>query len=363
MIVDALRIKIEFEMKRGVGNPLNISRNQYSRPDFAPLTSEIEKAKVQTSIFLIDLTPFVRIGAFDELLERLSNISDVSIGLLVCQDFANDERPSIENSTLPVFEFDFSGKFREVHEKQGLADTSIKDYFQRVSREEASKTTLRGIRKTVAQQNLENLLGKDGAVHYPEKPLPFVPVTVPIKGQSFQILPNGMLVSRYINFKQMGRDIPWLIRLAYEPVLEFMDYFLSERISDSDNKVPVNGSVEFIVVPNQTALFVASMVQKITRKQVVVIDKLGPIPRLHAQEERLKNKLAGKDVAIFVEVTGTGSEIDRTIMFLNFLGARVKKIIALYDMEIGRPYLADGMEYVSLCKPKGLLEYVFTSRP
>jgi hypothetical protein len=207
-------------------------------------------------------------------------------------------------------------------------------------------------RRIYANEHLKNLLYQNNGIEIPgenEKENP----SVTISGRHYRQMPNKMLVSCYLNLKNVGYYPESLIEIAYEILLYEFGYFCSEVYSAK--------YIDFFITPNNMALFLGSTLQTITNIPIIPIDKLGPIPSLQLHSHKLRNILEGKRVNVLVEVISTGSEIDRVIMFLNHMNTSIDEVIGIYDLEAGTAMLVEENRIVSLCKPKGELNYVYRS--
>ena len=86
-------------------------------------------------------------------------------------------------------------------------------------------------------------------------------------------------------------------------------------------------------------------------------------------------RISGESVAESVKPSNgliTFADVDPTrgrstcrgekIMFLNHMKADLIKIIAIYNLEVGKPLLLKEKHIESLCKPKEELKYVYRSQ-
>ncbi len=372
IIIDPFKDRILRSIRMGKANPIQKALGGYATDEdiiflersISSLIRE-EKKRDGRPYFFIDLTAPFRSYAKFELLFRILNkyknprpvlmLKNENIVQHLVNDLQfNDSQFFIASfNRFGVFNDLFGGKKADNYLYQSIYDDlyGFDDNNQAI--------TLKHIRQNVIQSNLFNSILKAKCIEYPrsytyqkfrEKP-------ISIMGRNYKVLPNGMLVSCYLNLKHLGESIDLLIDIVYEIYLNIENYF----IESPDGK---NGDFKYIITTNNTALMIASLLQVIfENKTIIPIDKLGPIPSLRLHSAVLKSKLDNSNVILFEEVVGTGSEVDRAIMFLNHMNAKIIKIISLFDLKVGRPLLInDTFAYEALCTPKEELHYEFRSK-
>jgi len=357
ILVDPLLIKIEQLLHDGQPYPLNQARQHYgTQRDIEELLQRLE---VQVGVvspqdhYYVDLTPFERVGRLPELVNTLrSKPGQRPVMLVMSRQIIENLRLALGGIPITVALFGETGELFRI-EGGSKEDAG----FQRkVAAELASfdrYPEYPAFRRRAADEHLTNLLYETDCL---DVPLPSDPDETRryIDPRYYRVMPNNMLVSSYVNLKKVGRDKRALIKLAYEVVLELIGYFRRDRD-------PLQG-FDYLVSPNNTALFLAALVQAILEKPVIAIDRLGPIPSLQLQSAKLRGLLGEKKVTVIEHVVATGSEVDRTLMFLNNLRANVRSIVAVYDLEVGKPMLAKPGQLVSLCRPKSAIDYVYRSQ-
>lgn len=347
-ILDPLRWKIHEQLVTGQPNPLNLARLRWgTQRDIAMLQSEISRLPPsQNNFFCIDLTPFERIGN-PAALVRVARLHPrcrpviLTIGDSVLQQFK--QLPDSEKETVEFARYHANGAFDRV-----IAGTKLNPVSAGILERYKSLSDLRSV---VAEQRLTELLFGDNCLDLPGpgKPDRYTKVC----GQWYRKMPNGMLVSCYLNLKEIGKSPEELTALAYEIILPASGYFRRDRDELAQFAA--------FVVPNNTALLLTSPVQAILEKPVICIDKLGPIPSITQQDKRTLELICGRDVILVEEVIATGNEVDRTMLFLSNAKARVQRVIALYNLEVGRPLLIEQEQIISLSKPRRELRYVYRS--
>lgn len=353
-IIDPLIIKIQELLTLGAPNPLNQARLRYGSEEDIRTVSKIladYQSEINQYVF-VDFTPFERIGHLDTLLDSLKQFQKTKpVLLIVSETILGELRRLTPELPIMVIKFTGQGKFEKIM-GGSKSDHNLREI---VLKEVKSKTgeDLINFRKRVADYNLTKLLYEPGCLDIPSA-MDSKFRHIYLSGRYYRIMPNDMLVSCYLNLKQIGKSYKALTAISYEIVLAIMEYF--KRDFDPLKKF------EFLVSPNNTSLFLAASVQAILEKPVIIVDKLGPIPALNLNTRRLSGLLDGKTVIVIEEVVATGNEVDRSILFLSNLNSEVHKIIALYNLEVGNPLLLKENQMISLCRPKKALKYEYRSQ-
>ena len=355
VIIDPLRLKIQELLEDGQANPLNQARLRYgTEKDLDILIEEIKWIKTHKRKYIfIDFTPFERIGRVQNFISRLNELDEIRPVLMVISDsLINEFKKHYTEIPILVAKYQLDGFFQELIGGSEV-DSNIKDSVLTDLIFKTEEADLIKFRKIVTQQNLIRILFNPNCLDVPRQTDPTHTVEE-ISGRYYRVMPNDMLVSCYLNLKEIGNNYKSLTKVAYEIVLEIYQYFTREVD-------PIN-QFNVLVTPNNTSLFLASAVQAIIGKPIICIDKLGPIPALNLNSELLSKFLKEQHVVLIEEVTATGNEIDRAIFFLNNMKATIFKIIAIYNLEVGQPMLEKKENIISLCKPKKELKYEYRSR-
>ena len=355
IVIDPLKLKIQELLVAGSPFPYNQAIQRYgTMSDIELLTDEIETVKAtlgERRHIYIDLTPFDRIGHLSEMIKALVQFNDPRPVLLVMsEDIVLSIAAEYENIPLIIVVYGPTCEYNRI-EGGTHDDRKLKLQVEKEILVHNSKT-LRGIRAWFREHKLTRLLFEPNCLDIPSPSDESTTITY-ISGTYYRRMPNKMLVSSYLNLKQIGRDFKGLTTLAYEVVLELVEFF-NREINALDN-------FDVLVTPNNTALFLASSVQAILEKPVIAIDRLGPIPALQLQSERLRRSLQSKKVIVIEEVVATGNEVDRTVLFLNHIQAEIVRFITLYNLDVGMPMLIKSSDLTSLCRPKEELKYVYRS--
>jgi hypothetical protein len=371
LIIDPLKNRIIRFMKEGKANPKFQALGGFgSDEDINYIVTQLTTIKKE-KIFncprryvLIDLTPpFERFTQERKLIDILNTFTVPRPILLVKDDaFFNWANTQYQKLELPIIVayFNSYGQLEKV-----LGGTDFDSNFKQIiendlsgKRIDGSKRDLSDLRKDYSQYSLYQLLNNTNSIELPKKKNESEDDPRFYSGfiRPYQVLKNNMMVSCYLNLKHFGQSIDYLLDVAYEIFLHIENYFI-EGITTQKN-------FSYIITTNNTALFIASMLQAIYEdKRLIPIDKLGPIPSLRLNSDSLRSLLEDKNVILFEEVVGSGSEVDRGIMFLNHMHANINRIIALYDLQVGKSLLVNNtIPYYALCTPKEELKYEYRSK-
>jgi adenine/guanine phosphoribosyltransferase-like PRPP-binding protein len=339
-VIDPLKYKILELMTKGQIEPLNYARLRYgTESDIRKLIDIYSKIKTNIHRYIyIDLIPFERFGHISQLGNSLLN--------------------QISEETFPspilIAKFNEEGNFLKI-EGGSKEDEKIKELVRNdlTIKKEKNLSNIMNFRSVVSDKILTELLFRPGCLDIPNKN-DESSTRVYISGRYYRVMSNNMLVSCYLNLKEIGNDYNAIYSLAYEIVLFILEYFRRD--------IDLYSRIDALVTTNNTALIFASCVQAILGKPVIAIDKLGPIPSLNLHSRKLRNILENKNIILIEEVVATGGEVDRALFFLNNMNTSTIKIIAIYNLEIGIPRLVSPDQIISLCKPKEELQYVYRSK-
>lgn len=374
-IIDPLKFKIFEALQNEEIKPLFFARQKFgTESDILKLDNEFKKISQEKSkrkYVYIDLTPFIRIGRIEDIVNILKIFKKIRPVILInkIMDIYEFEHFSKDTPIVLVTLDNYGNKIDVVESSEyPSVINQINEDFPNpeITREKRiieiirscndNCTDLMLFRRIISEQRLTNLICQPGFLDIPNSYAPPHEIHY-ISGNFYMKTRSGMLVSCFLNIKRMG-DYRILLDLAYEVILNLYNYFLLRENSDKfDNEL----NIDLIAVPSNSALFIASIIQIITDICIIAIDKLGPIPDLHQDINFLYEQLNGKRVMVFQEVIATGSETDRTIMFLNDMNAYISKIIVLFNLDVGRVNMVNHNKLVSLCKPKEEIQYVYRS--
>ncbi len=348
-VIDPLRIKLPTLLKARHSQPIAAARASYGSPDdYVSLGRAISAQTPLLAPAMVDFTPMERLGRVEAVRAFLGALERPCTFLVLGDEVLTEIKDAGLTETTQCAVFDSNGaslRFEPVATQHMGLSTVRNELLLKMN-------TLQRIRASAATMRLIGALGSDGVV-YPYDPDHQAHQVEWYDGVPYLRMTNDMLVSCFIHLKRALRNADRLLDVAYEVALALNDYFVEA--------VPQNERPELLVVPNNTALFLASMVQLLTGIPVSVIDKLGPIPSRRLSVINTSVPVGARNVAVLVEVTATGGEVDRTIQYLSGAGASIVRLVSCYDLDVGTPMLRDKVPFVSLCKPKQALGYVYRS--
>jgi len=370
IIIDPLKNRLFRSLKEGNSNPRHQALNGFgSKEDIQYLNNMMDfviKKKLcdgtRNYVFIDIIPPFVNFvnqsGIIQTLLSQQKIVPVIMIreGKLlnwIKQKYKNGELP------LVIAEFNQEGYFKEFFGGANQSANLLENIRKEISgfNEDYEKISLVDIRKRAAQTNLFHCLQKSNCVEFPyysgNKEIDHD--IRPLMGKLYRANQSGMLVSCYLNVKLFALDPEILFDAVYEIFYNLEDYFIHTE--------PNSEKFSCIITTNNTSVVFASILQAIyDDKKLIPIDKLGPIPSLKLHSNTLRELLQFKKVILLEEIVGTGSEVDRGIMFLNHMQSKICRIIALYDLQVGKSLIVnDSFNYVSLCTPKKELKYEYRS--
>lgn len=271
-----------------------------------------EISKNQSKILLIDLFPYCRLGSGRiEILKNLFN--DKKIYFILRKDTFEDE---FKNYNLPYLLFDENFKLIE----KSFANIEINQNYKKFKL------------KYIEAKLLEWV--KDAIVTQP--------------GNRWITLQDGTKANKWIDIKGLVRKPERLFYLAYQ-----IGYLLSKGYIDIELK-----EIDGFIVSNNNALSIASLLSIFFNKQLFIIDKLGPSPRINPDWlNEMREKLNGKKLIIIEDVISTGREVDLLYFFLIYHRVEVKLVISIIDLNCAHPVLLQQNKILSLCKPSVKLGY------
>jgi orotate phosphoribosyltransferase len=328
--IEPLLLKLADMIKDGQKDCLDKSLTYFgSQDDVQTLAKHVESTyKNDGSLIAVDFTPFVSLGnpirmralgglyaripflvvarkgiAYEQL-QALSNIS-----ILVC-----------EEKTADIVDFYFSGKWKLQLERAAKKSGLMK-----------GKSFLEVHRKW-ADESLLDLI--PGSIRKPPHGIRYLP------------LHDGAWANAWIDVKKIVSNPTAAFFIAYQ-----MGYLLTSGYAEDFVE-------DGIVVGNNTALILAVFLNAIfDKKELVILDRLGPYPNLSELRFMRLERVEGKQLCMVEDVISTARELDMTqlIMFLN--KAEVKKAICLFDLEIASSRFIDRDNILSLCKPSTRISY------
>lgn len=351
--VDPLKQKVACLLREGAPRPLEHARLSFgSRNDYERLNREIaQRGASSFRVPLIDFTPLTRLANTKLLTDALEEASKSGAVVLQVREgpLVEQLRGSELRGRYGIAVYDSNGGF--VGAEYSPARDELVDGLLALLREDQN---YRKSRLRISNSMLLKLLHGSVTFPFPGQDIA-TEMLVDCDGRRYLRMPNGMLVSCFINIKKALSGSREMLEVAYEVVLQLLHEFLFGREESQ--------SVDLLVVPNHSALAIAGAVQRIAGLSVCIVDKLGPTPRAVRSSDQLSIDPAGLSVALLVELSATGGEIDRSLLFLRSAGAVVREVIACWNLEVGKPLLVESeSDVVSLCTPKRELGYVYRSK-
>ena len=151
-------------------------------------------------------------------------------------------------------------------------------------------------------------------------------------------LPSKRLVREWIDMKPVLQDPENAFSIAYE-----LGFLLSNGYQDE-----LNGLNAF-ACSNNTGLILASLLSLIFSKELIMIDRAGPLPRLST---KTFPEIAGWNICLVEETIATGREVDLASLFIQMKGAILTEVITVCKIGSIQPIVAQrqGVPMKYLCQ-------------
>lgn len=357
-IVDPLRIKLAQLIRTDDKNIFSVARIRYgTQADVDELNTELKRTP-QCATNCIDLTPFSLLGRPLELLKTIATHLPRSMILVGHEDLFRDLCTLMPQSSVTLAYVAPNGMLKTIFmgRRRRLSQSRIKEMRNttfshcQLPRHCEELSDIECLRSVHSQCRLLKLLRQASAIARPDD---FPDHMRTISGTKYLIMPNDMLVTRYLDLKKLVLHPDVILEFVYECVVALSRGFRRD--------VDWLGLIDGIAVPNNTALLLASLVAILLAKPLYAIDRLGPIPALPTQRGELAAVVANKKLVLFEEAIATGNEVDRSILYLDSCGASVERVICGFNLEAGRPLLLKEKSLRSLCFPAKAIRYEYRS--
>lgn len=148
-------------------------------------------------------------------------------------------------------------------------------------------------------------------------------------------LPSKRLVGRWLDMKSVLAKPDNAFFIAYE-----LGFVLSNGYQDELQEI------DAFACSNNTGLILASHLSLIFAKELLIIDRAGPLPKLPT---RASPGIRGLNVCLVEEVIATGREVDLASLFIQMSGATLAKILAVCKIGPPRPTVAKLVPIKVLC--------------
>lgn len=283
--------------------PLSTRASFGSKEDIEEIATIVRDLVKQQKTPLVWLSPILD----PDRVRRLSKISEATALACVVEE-SRLERPiksawqALER--LPIFLYNSSGALRA-----GNAQAQKSEWNHLVSQ------NIHSIRQEWRDYILKPLL---------EKARKRQPSGEPIK------LPSGRLVREWIDMKPVLQDPENAFSIAYE-----LGFMLSNGYQDE-----LKGLNAF-ACSNNTGLILASFLSLIFSKELIMIDRAGPLPRLSA---KTFPEIVGLNICLVEETIATGREVDLASLFIQMKGATLTDIITVFKIGSTQPVVAQRQE-------------------
>ncbi|MDO8848378.1 MAG: hypothetical protein Q7W51_08350 [Coriobacteriia bacterium] len=159
-------------------------------------------------------------------------------------------------------------------------------------------------------------------------------------------LHDGAWANMWIDVKTLLQESSFAFFAAYQ-----IGYRLSRGYRDEFPE-------DAIVASNNTAYVLASLLQALfSHKQLVMIDRLGPLPDLTELWLLGLERIGAKRLCWIEDVMSTGRELDMTQLVVRQYNAEVTQAVCLFDLEVAKSRLMSPSKIESLCRPSKAIGY------
>ena len=157
-------------------------------------------------------------------------------------------------------------------------------------------------------------------------------------------LKDGEGVNMWFDIKGVIEDPKNLLFIGYQ-----LGYLLTDAYS---TYIKEDG----FIVSNNNAWALASLLATRFEKELYIVDRLGPSPRVNIKWlQEIGYNINGKRLIIVEDLISTGREVDLLYFFLDYIGVEVRRIISLFDLQKAGPILNGSsgkkLTLLSLCRP------------
>lgn len=291
-------------LSESIRKEYEINKNRLLLVDFMPLLSLGTPSRFAGLEKLYYEIPFVCIAKDGIVFEQLKIFKDLSV--IIC------------NANFEIVSFQFGGKWGKKLEKD-------------VNRKFKVKQSILEIHKNWVEEQLLEIIPNC--------------IRMPPAGTRYP-LHDGAWANLWIDVKSIVGEPERNFFISYQ-----MGYLLTRGYSE-------NLKEDGIIVGNNTAYVIASFLQQIfDDKFLIIIDRLGPYPKLSRLRLIGLDKIDGKKLCMVEDVVSTGREIDMTQLIVYLHKAELLRTVCLFNLEIASSRLIPEDNILVLCRPSKKLGY------
>lgn len=295
--------------------------------DVGRLEAAIRIAGRDASVLpVVDMTPFQSTGAQSRLKGLSSLYAEVPFLLLARQRFALEQFEWVAGVTCAVCD-----ENHQIIEIVNPGDGRQSNRF-RIHPALVRGGDILQLHSAWVEQRLLELI--PNAVREPEN------------GMRYLELHDGAWANKWLDVKSLLRTPSVAFFTAYE-----VGYALTDGYSrDLDEDV--------IVASNNTAFVIASLLQQLfDHKQLVMIDRLGPVPNIARLWLLGLDRVDNKRICMIEDVMSTGREVDMTEIIARVHHAEISRAISMFDLEVASSRLVSKNRLLALCRPSKEIQY------
>lgn len=330
VVVDPLFERLEFLVRDGRPHALERARTLFgSQRELDALLQKIRDScrhAGPSGNVIVDLTPFPSLGAEKRVATFLDASRDLKFMAVVRSSVAYDLLKDASHIASVLLD-DESYKPKEAV-FPGPARNRLRTFY---------KTNMEPLdfiafRRALAEAELLAM-----SAQFVRRPPP---------GARYVQLHDRAWANQWIDVKAILREPRKGFYLAY-----LMGYLLTRGYTadlDEDSLIVTN-NIAYVL-----AVYLARIIEN---RPLVMIDRLGPFPRLTPMRVDAIENLRQKRFCLVEDVVSTGREVDMAALLAVLRDAEIRRAVCVFDLEVARPRLVPSSSLISLCRPSRKLRW------
>lgn len=330
-LIEPLLIKLRSHIEVGERSPLDRALTLYgSDQDIQAMEQTVGEVYSKNTLIVVDLSPILSLGTESRLMRLEKLYKKTPYLILVKEGITLEQLPMALHKTIPLIICDENYVVKKISLDKNL-DRNLKTKCRSIFK---IGTNIKAFHANWVKIETQNIM-RDALCDPPEG------------RRKYPLSFKGIWSKKWINMKKVLKDPEFTFFLSYQ-----MAYLLSDAFSKRLQE-------DCFVVSNNIALVLTSYLQQIfDDKEIIIIDRIGIYP--HLSEDMIspffRNKVKGLTFCMVEDVVSTCREVDLTYLLIWTSKGQVKRVVTLYDLEMGSPILFPRDNILSLCTPKTTAE-------
>jgi hypothetical protein len=175
---------------------------------------------------------------------------------------------------------------------------------------------------------------------------------VKVDGRSYLVMPNGMLITHFVNMKAVFADPDFVEAIAQEVLTQACFGFAPETRTLWPDAFVASSDQAYVVV---------SAMQQLLNRDCGVIHRIGLLPGRALTREITSVNVRGRRVCLVVDLSATGAEIEKSVTVLVQQGARIASIVCCVWLDCAQPKFLHELRFLPLARPRLRLGFVYRS--